>query len=184
MQYRIATAPTTYPVSLEEAKLHLRVTTSEEEYRITALIKSATDQVESYLRRQLITATWDLYIDDFPDVIYLEKSPVASVTYVKYYNSSDELTTLSTDDYVVDTYTEPGRITIACGKSWPSTYNRPSAVNVRFISGYGAASDVPDTIKDGIYLTLTHLFENRGDEGRRMPYVIKDILEPYRLFMF
>ena len=114
----------------------------------------------------------------------MEKSPVASVTYVKYYNSSDELTTLSTDDYVVDTYTEPGRITIACGKSWPSTYNRPSAVNVRFISGYGTASDVPDTIKDGIYLTLTHLFENRGDEGRRMPYVIKDILEPYRLFMF
>jgi uncharacterized phiE125 gp8 family phage protein len=184
MQYRIATAPTTYPISLAEAKLHLRVTTSEEENRITALIKSATDQVESYLRRQLITATWDLYLDEFPDVIYLEKSPIASVSYVKYYNSSNTLTTLSTDDYVADTYTEPGRVMIAYGKDWPDTYDRPSAVNVRFIAGYGAAATVPDTIKDGIYMTLTHLFENRGDEGRRMPYVIKDVLEPYRVFQF
>lgn len=184
MQYRVATAPTTYPVSLSEAKLHLRVTTTEEENRISALIRSATDFVESYLRRQLITATWDLYYDDFPGIIYIEKSPVVSVTHVKYYNSANVLTTLSTDDYVVDTYTEPGRITVAYGKSWPTVYDRPSAVNIRFIAGYGAASDVPDVIKDGIYLTLTHLFENRGDEARRMPGVIKDVLEPYRIYWF
>lgn len=124
-------------------------------------------------------------MDEFPDVIYLEKSPITSVSYIKYYNSSNTLTTMDSSDYVVDTYSEPGRIEIAYGQSWPDTYTRPSAVNIRFIAGYGATSAyVPDTIKDGIYLTLTHLFENRGDEGRRMPLVIKDVLEPYRVFQF
>ena len=184
MQYKLVTKATTYPLSLSEAKLHLRVTSTEEDQRISALVKSATDLVESYTRRQLITATWDLFLDEFPGMIYLEKSPIASVTHIKYYNSANVLTTLDSTYYNADVNSEPGRIQEAYGMTWPSEYDRFGAVQIRFVAGYGNPADVPDLIKDGIYLTLTHLFENRGDEARRLPFVIQDVLQPYRVFQF
>ena len=123
-------------------------------------------------------------MDVFPDVIYLEKSPIVSVTHMKYYNSANVLTELSTSNYNADVNSEPGRIICAYGQSWPDVYRRPSAIQIRFVAGYGNPADVPDAIKDGIYLTLTHLFENRGDEARRIPYIVQDVLQPYRVFRF
>jgi len=184
MQYKVVTPPSTYPISLSEAKLHLRVSSTEEENRITALIKSATDWVEAYLRRQLITSTWDLFLDDFSDVIYIEKSPVTTLSTIKYYDGSNVLQTLSSSYYNADLDSEPSRVQEAYGYTWPTVYDRFNAVQIRFIAGYANAASVPDTIKDGIYLLITHLFDNRGDEARRVPRVIYDVLEPYRLYKF
>jgi uncharacterized phiE125 gp8 family phage protein len=59
---------------------------------------------------------------------------------------------------------EPGRIVLAYGKSWPSTYDEIQAVQIRFVCGYATAADVPAEIKLAILLKVAQLYEHRGDE--------------------
>jgi len=162
---KIATAPADIPVTLVEAKAHLRVDSSLEDTLITTLINVATEYAEKRLSRSLINQTWDLYMDAFPSVNYINIPfpPLQTITFVKYYDSDNALQTWAASNYDVDTILEPGRIIqSATGDGYPGTYDRPNAVNVRFVAGYGADSTtVPETTRAAIKLLISHLFENR-----------------------
>ena len=60
--------PTTEPVSLAEAKLHLRLETAftDDDAKVTQLITIARKAAEEYTRRSLITQQWRLVLDQFP----------------------------------------------------------------------------------------------------------------------
>ena len=182
--YKLKTAAATEPVSLVEAKLHLKVDLSTDDNLINDLIDSAIAYVEEYTNRQLISATWYRYLDCFPDnVIELDWCPVTSVSSVKYYDSDNTEQTLSSANYVVDYASEPARIVLAWGYLWPDTYPRPNAVTVEFVTGYASAAAVPKPLKSALLLMIAHNYENRGDEGhRKYPKAIYDLLEMYRLF--
>ena len=66
MSLQLVTAPTEEPVSLVEAKLHLRVDFSEDDLLITALIAAARQAAETLTGRQLVTARWKYILDSFP----------------------------------------------------------------------------------------------------------------------
>lgn len=55
---RQTVAPAEEPVTLAEAKAHLRVSGTDEDAYIDALVKAARGRAESLTRRQLITATY------------------------------------------------------------------------------------------------------------------------------
>ena len=188
MAYKIKTAPTTEPVTLDEAKAHLQVTTIDDDILIESLIKTARQQVENYTNRQLLSATWELFIDSFPSgLIYLEKSPVISVTSIEYYAEKDdsERTEFDSEKYIVDNSNCPARLSPIVGESWPSVINQLSAVKIEFEAGYASAVDVPAPIKSAILLIVGNLYENRGDEGHRMmPKTIEYLLDPYVAFVF
>ena len=57
MELERVTAPGVEPVSVTEAKAHLRVSGSSEDTYIGALIKVATEHAESYLNRRLVQQT-------------------------------------------------------------------------------------------------------------------------------
>ncbi len=94
-------APTLEPVSLEDLKLHLRIeldVLDEDEY-LEGLIKTAREHVEDITRRQIITATWDYYLDGWPkgDAFKLPFGNLQSVSAVTYKESdwtTEELMTL------------------------------------------------------------------------------------------
>lgn len=144
-------------------KAHSHIDTSDDDAKIAALISAATEDTQSFLWRQLCTATFTLTLDRFPwsDYIDLPRPPLQSVTHVKYYDLSNNLQTLSSSDYEVDTSTEPGRIYIDRSTGWPSVYDRRNAVEIRFVAGYGAASAVPEMIRQSIFLKAAHWYENR-----------------------
>jgi hypothetical protein len=58
--------PAEEPVSLVEAKLHLRVETSDEDTLIGVLIAAARIAAENECRRSFVTQQWTLYLDAFP----------------------------------------------------------------------------------------------------------------------
>jgi uncharacterized phiE125 gp8 family phage protein len=68
MPGQLVTAPSVEPVSLAEAKLHLRVETSmtDDDTLIQALIVSARTLGEQITRRAFITQQWKLVLDQFP----------------------------------------------------------------------------------------------------------------------
>ncbi len=142
----LVTAPTTEPVTLSDAKSHLRVTDADEDSLITTLISAARDIAESFTNRSLITQTWDLKLDEFGEEIRIPSPPLVSITSVKYYDLDEVEQTLATTEYSVlnaGAATKTGRIVPAYTKSWPSVRGMPNDITVRFVAGYGAASSVP-----------------------------------------
>jgi len=95
VNYQITVEPAEEPITLAEAKEHLRVDFSDEDDYITALITTARKYCESYTNRVFITQTWRQNIDYFPRVIQLKVNPIISLTSLKYYDTAENQQTIT-----------------------------------------------------------------------------------------
>lgn len=169
MALKIATEPAVEPISSTEAKLQCRVDVATDDTLIASLITAARRAAEKILWRALCTQTWDLYLDAVPgeDELELPLPPLQSVTYVKYTPlSTGVAATFASASYSVDAVSEPGRIVLNDGYSWPSdTLVKVNGFNVRFICGYGVAAAVPQEIKQALLLLIAYWYDNRDAIG-------------------
>ncbi len=190
MSLQLITAPATEPVTLAEAKAHLRVTTVDDDTLITALIVAARQTAENMTDRALITQTWEKSLDVFPEAIELPKPRIQSITSVKYIDTAGVEQTLAGTEYLLDAASEPGWVTPAYDKAWPETRAVPNAVKVRYVAGYGAtAADVPQIIRHAILLIIGELYERRenaivGVVIGVVPFSAMALLSPYRIVRF
>jgi len=182
---KLVTAPAVEPVTLAEAKAHLRVDITDDDTLISSLITSARQYIERAIRRALVTQTWRASIDEFPasGEIVLPKPPLQSVTSIQYTDINDSTSTIASSTYTVDTDSEPGRIVLKYGQSWPSTsLANTNPVQVTFVAGYGAAADVPAHFKQAILLLAGHWYENReaiavtGAIPKEMPLAVSSLI--------
>lgn len=179
---------TTYTDNIADASLGVgapSMNTTGDPY-LSALIISARQFAEQELGRKLITQTLDAYFDKFPEEFRLP--PLDSVTSITYVDEDGATQTLAADQYHVDKYTVPARITNAYGCDWPKTRAQSNAVTVRFSAGYGSANDVPVGIKQWMLMRIATLYENRAEitiDGRgfiQLPVSFVDcLLDPYRV---
>ena len=175
---KLITPPASEPVSLTEAKARLKVTVSDMDDDITALISAARAAAENEVGRAFVTQTWSLYLDGFPAgrVITLPRPPLASVTWVKYYDADGVQQTLSSTTYYVATGQDPGRIVLKQSQAWPTVEaGRPEAVEVRYVAGVAAAS-VPKELCDAIMLILSDRFENPAGGTDAIPAAARRLL--------
>lgn len=185
--YQVVTPASTYPVSLTEAKSHLKVDTNADDTLITNLIIAATQISEEYTNRFFIETVVNQTSTSFNGLNELFKSKVRSVTHIKYYDSDNTQQTWASSNYVVNNEFEPCQINLVVGESLPSIAQRVDAVECRYTVGYGsAASDVPDVIKQAILLTLGNWYENRmsvitGRTTTEMPMSAKFLLDTYKV---
>lgn len=165
MSLKLYTAPAAEPISLAEAKLHLRVDIADDDELITAQIKAAREYVEQLANRSLITQTWEYTLEAFPDgnQIVLPRPPLVSVTSVVYTDYTGTAATFSSLYYTVDTYAEPGQIVLKYGQLWPAVaLATVNGVCIRYTAGYGATgASVPQRLRQAILLLLGHWYENR-----------------------
>jgi len=184
------TPPDDEPVSLAEAKLHLRETGIDQDGRIVSLIKAARQYVEVYLWRTLIETEFDWYLDCFPAEFLVPRPPLISVTSIKYVDTAGVEQTLSASLYRVDTASEPARIAPAYGEVWPSIREINNAVVVRFKAGYGdGPGDVPESIRQAMLLLIGTMYERRetdivGAAATVIPFGAVALLAPYRAIGF
>lgn len=169
---KLYTAPASEPLTVAEVKARLRITISDEDTDLAALLAQARELCEAECHRAFITQTWTLTLDDFPrgylngaahytrPEIRLPLAPLVSVTHVKYYDPDGVLRTMDAADYWVAAGGDPGRIVPALAY-WPAVqYRRPGAVEVRFVCGYGDATLVPNAAKAAILVTLAAMRED------------------------
>jgi uncharacterized phiE125 gp8 family phage protein len=171
---KIATAPATEPVSLDEAKLHLRVDISDDDNLITSYIVTARRRAEKIAGRAFVTQAWDYVLDAFPrsSILEIPKPPLQTISSIKYYDGDGTDYVFDSANYYVDGYSEPGRLVLKSSVTWPSiSLREANGVIVRFIAGYGDASDVPEEFKQAIYLLVAHFYENREavSDARLLP---------------
>lgn len=185
---RIA-APASEPLDLATAKLHCRVDGTDDDALVTALIVAAREQAENETGRALVTQTWELVHDAFPEAFVLRKAPIQSVTSLKYLDAiTGAEQTLNLVDTILDKDSEPGYLVPAYGKSWPDTWPVPNAVRCRYVCGYGAAAAVPQAIKQWMLLAIGTMYTQRetmviGDKVLSIPDRFwAALLDPYRMY--
>ena len=155
MPLQILQEPAVEPLTLAEAKLHLRVDIPDDDALISALITSVRQYAETITRRAFIQQVWSYVIDSFPGptligvpwgktftlprhAIEIEKSRVQQVTAINYLDMSSTPQVMPPSSYTVDYSSEPCRITPVFGQIWPIPLPQIGAVNVRFVAGYAA----------------------------------------------
>lgn len=194
MAVKLITPPASEPVSVSEAKLHLRVDGTDEDMLISGLITAARQHVEDYTQRALITQTWRLLLDEFPhsDTIHIPMPPLQTVNSITYYDATGALQNLPATDYHVDSESLQGRVVLTQGKCWPATQPRPNAVTIEFVVGYGDATAVPQAIKHAILMLVAHWYEHReavaigtsGNVATEVAFAVDALLTPYRVWRF
>jgi uncharacterized phiE125 gp8 family phage protein len=195
MGLSVVTAPTQEPMSLVEAKDHLRETSSDQDGLIAGYILAAREMVESATHRRLITQTLDYTIDDgWPCEVVngydrlrirLPVNPVQSVTSITYVDSSGSNQTLSSSLYVLRADGPVAYIDPTYGSSWPTPRCQPVAVTVRFVAGW-TLSDVPNPLMQAMRMLVGHFYQNRevaiiGSTVAEIPMGVESLLSAYRV---
>jgi uncharacterized phiE125 gp8 family phage protein len=181
MPLQIVTPPALEPVTLDEAKAHLRVGTADEDALIATLITAARARAEWHLGRALVAQGWIQWLDNWCAVVELALPPLIAVTAVTLYARDGSETVIDPSRYFVDTASAPGRIAFDCAA--PGDLRRRNAVAIAFDAGYGeAADDVPAPIREAILRIVADLHVNRGDGGESVPQSALSLLAPYRMF--
>lgn len=190
MALKIHAAPAAEPVATAEAKSHLRVDITADDTLIDAYVKAGREWVENFCNRALITQTWKYYLDEFPaeDHIDIPLPPLQSITSITYTDINGTVATMSASDYIADTASEPGRVVLGYGKSWPSDSLYPSnPICITFVAGYGAAgAAVPESLRTAIKLITGDLYENREasvatGNVQVVPFGVEFLCWPYRI---
>jgi uncharacterized phiE125 gp8 family phage protein len=183
--YSVITPVSTEPVSLAEAKTHMKVEEDAEDSLILDLISAAREYCESFTRRTIATQTLETYCDSFPhcDHIKLPMPPLRSVTSVKYTDSDGTETTLANTEYLVDTVN--GRIVLPYGGSWPTaTMNPVNPIKIRYVAGY---TTLPAQIKQAMLLLIGHWYDNRelvGDVKGHTAFSVHALLSQFKAGWF
>lgn len=182
--WQITTQPSVEPITLIEAKLHLKVENSADDALITSLIVAARQWCEAYTNRALITQTITLKRDDIPCQFIVPKPKLQSVTSIKYVDLDGDQQTIASSVYDVDVSDEPGRVGLAYNQSWPDNRGDINSVEMIFIAGYGVAAAVPDVFKAAIKLLIGHWYDNRSDvcdaNLSEIPFGAKALISIYR----
>lgn len=174
MSLQITAPPTVEPVTLEEVKARLRLTTAADDGTILGHIVAAREFAEKVTRRSLTVKTYAFYMDRFPyphEPIRVPVPPLVQVTAVKYLDSSLTQQTWDPVEYFVASNQSPGLIVPKPGLIYPSTGMVPGAVEVDFTAGYGYAgtsgppivppsSACPEHLKEGIRQLAVHIYEH------------------------
>ena len=169
---KLAVAPVIEPFDLDDAKSHLKVDHADEDPLIDLYVRLARRYCEDVSRRAFCAQTWEMTLDAWPTkpVVDLPYPPLQSVEAISYVDRDDITHTMPAADYGVDTDSEPGRVYLKIGKSWPSGMLRPVAgVKIRFVAGYADVASIPEVYQLAMRWMLSLLHENRGDNGLVVP---------------
>jgi len=162
MPATLLAGPTVEPWTVAEAKDFLRVATDDDDAIIASLIAAARGQVEALTRRVLLTQTWRLVLDRWPDVgrIAPRLAPLQAVVAARVYDAANSASSFDVDRFVIDT---AANVIAAPGWSLPVPGRATAGLELDLRVGFGdAASDVPDMLRHAVRTLVTHWYDNRG----------------------
>lgn len=158
-------APALEPVTLVDAKAHLRITHASEDALISGLIRAAREDVERTTGMALIDQSWRLVLDRWPtdNFVMLVRHPVRQVLSVTIFGAEGAASIVNPAAYQLDTLSRPARIHFDRA---PERLRVMNGVEIDFRAGFGeAGTDVPDLLKRAMLLLVAHWYEFRSSFG-------------------
>jgi uncharacterized phiE125 gp8 family phage protein len=169
MGIKVVTPPAVEPVTLAEARLHLRIDAdqTDEDDLIQAFISAAREEAEHLTGRAIPEQTIELALDAFPEgAIELPRGAIVSVESVTYVDEAGATQTVDSADYALDDSQLVAWLLPAYNFDWPATREQANAVRVRYVAGYASC---PALIKSWILLRVGTLYAHREADAERPP---------------
>jgi uncharacterized phiE125 gp8 family phage protein len=181
--------PVIEPITLADAKLHLRVDSNTEDALIASLILTSRMHIEATLDLALITQSWSYFTDAWPadPVMRLPMRPVQAITALRQYAADGSYETIAPNRYILDGTGPPARLVRRDAPSFVKPGRAANGIEIAFTAGYGnTAADVPAAIRQSILLLVAHWYDNRdvasaSTQPAGIPALITDLLNPYRM---
>ncbi len=196
MTYRSLTRssqPVVEPVTITDAKAHLRVDTDADNTYIMGLVAAARAWVEEYLDRSLVHTQWTMRLDGFPpnglDNLELPRPPMAtaaavSAVAITYTTETGAVVVFPSHEYRVDRHSTPGAISPLYEQAWPVHRRDDNSVTITWWGGYGEdGRSVPTQIKHAMLLLVAHWYDRRDSTGsvsKEMEFGVKSLLDSCR----
>ena len=176
--------PLAEPITLAEAKAHLRLETADEDTLVAGLIRAARDHLEGQTGLCLVTRLLRLYLDDWPEgrVIPIARGPVQTIETVTVYDALGTPVEVAAAGYVLDGTARPARLMLP---DRPATARAMNGIEIDFTAGFGeSGADVPDTLKRAMLLHVAAMYELRGvlcldDQPGAVPQGYERLIAPY-----
>jgi uncharacterized phiE125 gp8 family phage protein len=179
--------PAAEPVTLEEAKAHMRIDHAHEDVLISSLILTSRLHVETGLSLALITQSWTVQMDRWPkgDAVELPLAPLQAVTDVRVTHSDGSAGSIAATGYLVDLASRPARL-VWNGMTPPRPGVRANGIEIDITAGFGAGGEsVPAPLRHAILLLTAHWYEHRdpieiGSSAAHIPDAVSDLIQPFR----
>lgn len=184
----LLSGPAVEPITLAEAKAHLRVDSSGEDSLIQSLIMASRLHIEAALDLALITQSWRHQRDVWPPsrVLILPLRPIQSVTAVTLHDDDTASRSLDIEDFIVDGFANPARLVWRGPGAVPAAGMVANGIEIDFVAGHGnSPADVPQPIRQALLLLIAHWYEHRepveiGATATTIPAGVSELLMPYR----
>lgn len=157
-------------VSLEEVQAYARVETGEEEALIAGLLRTASEQCETFINQALVARDFEAVVRAAEGWTLLPVQPVRTITSVRK-TANGELLSSSSYRYDID-YEGRGLIAgLPCGETFTVSGSAGLATNGNL---------VPEPIRQGILRLAAHMFAHRDGQGGELPKDVSALWRPYR----
>lgn len=178
--------PAVEPVSLAEAKAHLRLETSADDALVTSLIITSRLHIEAALGLALTAQEWTLVLDAWPatGVVNIPMRPVSAVSAVRVRAADGSPVVVDPGTFVFEGAGIPPRL-VPQGGAWPQPGRATSGIEIDFTAGFGTtAASVPEPVRHALKLLVAHWYEHRdpieiGDPATAIPAAVSALLAPY-----
>ncbi|MEL6919589.1 MAG: head-tail connector protein [Pseudomonadota bacterium] len=183
MASTLVTPPSVTPVSLAQAKAHLRITHNDEDTLIGELIEAATRFMADNDGVCCITQTWRYFVSDICQPRRIHRYPVSTVEAAIVYDADGHATTATAGEVLIDTRKRPAALTFDVTSIGA---NADNGADVDIVFGFGeTAVDVPDTLRRAILILVAHWYTLRGDvapsqQPVSVPEQYNRLVAPYR----
>lgn len=173
----VSSPPEAEPVTLPEAKAHLRIDHTDEDDLIRLWIRAAREYAEVHCQRRFVTQTVQVKLDSWPDddVIRLDGfgagdvTAVSGITYLDYATGAEQ--TVATADYQLIAAHQPPLIVLTpTGTAeWPDLEeDRYYPITITLSVGANPP-DCPAAVKLGMLMMLAYMDTNRGEDPGDIP---------------
>jgi uncharacterized phiE125 gp8 family phage protein len=164
--------PAAEPLTLDQAKAHLKVTWPEEDSTIGDYLTAARAYIEDAYGIRLVRQKVEVQFQNFPllaDRMKLPIAPVQSVDYFRYFDVQlvQRVMVVGTDLHV-RLNKRPPELILPYGKVWPPVVLDTAdpiriGLAVGFVNGHSPETlPVPPAALSAMRLLLTHQYENRA----------------------
>jgi uncharacterized phiE125 gp8 family phage protein len=185
-------ASTDEPLAVAEVRGHFRLESDTDDFTVAGKLLAARKRIETRTLRSLMRSQYDMAVDRFPcdgSPIRLPRMPPVSVDRVTWFNTDGTSQDFGSSGWFLDTYSEPGRLCLKSGYTWPSATRPQVGGVIRFTAGYTTTpeSGIPDPLLEAVRKLALELYENRegvsigNSVNEPLPYGIEEMIAEFVL---
>lgn len=164
---KLISGPSIEPLTLAETLEHCHANSGVEDNWFYRTIAAGRREAEIFQRRAYISQQWQLTFNGIPQMPFeIPRPPTISIDSISTFDIDDIETSLSTSDFLVDTDSEPARLTVNYNYTIPDYVARTiKSFVITFTAGYGTSrDDVPDDVKYAILEFVSYYYDHRAGE--------------------